>query len=82
MEERTTYQPVTVGNWMVTMLLMCIPIVNIVLLFVWGFGSNTLVSKANWAKASLIWFLISIVFYVLIFVVFGLGAAFFSNMGR
>jgi hypothetical protein len=67
---------------MVTMLLMCIPIVNIVLLFVWGFGSNTLVSKANWAKASLIWFLISIVFYVLIFVVFGLGAAFFSNMGR
>ena len=74
-----TYKPVTVGNWMLTILLMCIPIVNLVLLFVWGFGSNTPVSKANWAKASLIWMVIFIVFYVILFLILGLGAAFLSS---
>jgi hypothetical protein len=37
------------------------PIVNVVMFFVWAFGSNTNASKANWAKASLIWMLIGIV---------------------
>jgi hypothetical protein len=75
--EDTTYRPVTVGNWMLTYLLMCIPLVNLILLFVWAFGSNTPESKANWAKASLIWIVLGIAFYVLLFMVigFGLGAA-------
>ena len=38
-------EPVSFGDWMVTMLLMCIPCVNIIMLFVWGFGSGT--RKAN-----------------------------------
>jgi len=67
--EETTYKPVTVGNWMLTTLLMCIPLVNIILLFVWAFGSNTPISKANWAKAALLWALISAVIYVLLLVV-------------
>lgn len=67
----TNYKPTTVGNWMLTYLLLCIPLVNIVLLFVWAFGSNTPVSKANWAKASLIWALIAIAIYGVIFAVFG-----------
>lgn len=73
--ENTNYRPVTVGNWMLTYLLMCLPLVNIILLFVWAFGSNTPESKANWAKAILLWMLIGIFFYVLFFAVLGLGAA-------
>jgi hypothetical protein len=73
-----TYKPVTVGDWMITYLLLSIPIVNIILIFVWAFGNNTPVSKANWAKASLIWSLIgivlSIIFYVILFLVIGVGA--------
>lgn len=57
---------VTLGEWMVTLLVAAIPIVNIVMLFVWAFGANTKQSKANWAKASLIWILIAIVFSILI----------------
>jgi len=60
------YRPVTIGNWVLTYLLMLIPIVNIILIFVWAFGSNTEVSKANWAKASLIWFLIGIVVWLVL----------------
>lgn len=70
MENQTAqYKPVTLGDWMVTILLTAIPIVNIIMLFVWGFSSNTHPSKANWAKASLIWLAIVIVIYVIIFVV-------------
>lgn len=65
------YKPVTVGNWMLTALLLGIPVVNIVLLFVWAFGNNTPVSKANFAKATLIWGLISLVGYVLFLFAFG-----------
>ena len=69
MDNQTTqYKPVALGDWMITMLICAIPIVNIIMLFVWGFGSNTQPSKANWAKATLIWFAIIIAFYVLVFI--------------
>ncbi|ELR71032.1 hypothetical protein C900_03162 [Fulvivirga imtechensis AK7] len=49
------------------------------MLFVWGFGSDTNVNKANWAKATLIWMAIFIGLYILIAVVF--GAAILSGLG-
>ncbi len=69
--ENENYRPVSVGEWMVTYLLMFIPLVNLIMLFVWAFGGNAPVSKANWAKASLIWILISIVFYIILLVTVG-----------
>ena len=72
------YRPVSVGNWVMTMLLMCIPFINIILLFVWAFGSNTEISKANWAKATLVWFLLGLIIWLFLFFVFGLGAALLS----
>jgi len=66
--DTSKYQPMSIGNWIVTYLIMIIPIVNIVMLFVWGFGDNTQPSKANWAKATLIWFSIFIVLYLVFFV--------------
>lgn len=65
------YQPVSVGNWLLTTFLMCIPVINLILLFVWAFGSNTEVSKSNWAKAALIWMVLGIVLTVAIGVLFG-----------
>lgn len=62
---------VTVGEWFITMLLMIIPLVNIIILFVWAFGSNIKMSKSNWAKAQLIWmaivFVISTLFGILLY---------------
>ncbi len=71
--QTTTEQPVTFGEWMLTIFLTAIPIVNIIMLFVWGFGSTTNLSKANWAKATLVWIAIMIVFYILIFAIVGVG---------
>ena len=72
--QNTTYRPVTVGDWMLTHLLMCIPLVNLILLFVWAFGGNTPESKANWAKASLIWMVIGIALGIVLIAIVGLGA--------
>ena len=60
-DNSTHYKPMSIGNWIATSLICAIPIVGFIMLFVWGFGSNTQPSKANWAKAALIMVGISIV---------------------
>lgn len=56
---------VTIGDWIITMILMCIPVVNFIMLLVWAFSNSTPVSKANWAKASLIFMVIGFVLLIL-----------------
>ncbi|QOS82712.1 hypothetical protein JNUCC31_29435 [Paenibacillus sp. JNUCC31] len=58
---------------MLTLFLMMIPLVNIIMLFVWAFGDSN-PSKANYAKAALLWAAIGIVIWILI-VVLGVSAA-------
>ena len=53
-ENRTSHGVVSTGDWVLTLFLTAIPIVGIIMLFVWGFGSGTNPSKANFAKAALI----------------------------
>ncbi|MFJ5771207.1 hypothetical protein [Psychrobacillus sp. NPDC093180] len=55
----------SVGEWLITMLIMIIPIVNIVMLFIWGFGSPD--KRRNYARASLIWMAISIVLIIIFY---------------
>jgi uncharacterized BrkB/YihY/UPF0761 family membrane protein len=63
--------PVTVGDWVLTILVTAIPLVGLIMLFVWAFSVGTNVSKANWAKAMLIWALIGMVLSILIGVFLG-----------
>jgi len=72
---------VSVGEWMLTLLICAIPVVNLVMLFVWAFGAGTKPSKANWAKASLIWIGIIIALYIVIAVLI-LGSLFFFSGAR
>ncbi len=60
------HEPVSVGDWVVTIIISIIPLVNIVMLIVWAFGSNTNPSKANWAKAYLAFVAIFFVLGVLV----------------
>ena len=64
-------EPVTVGNWMLTFLLLCIPFVNIILIIVWAFGGGAPESKANFFRAWLIWMVIAIA--AVLFMVFAMG---------
>ena len=47
-------QTLTVGEWLITYLISALPLVGVIMLFVWAFGSSTPPSKANWAKATLL----------------------------
>lgn len=69
------YVPIiSIKEWLITILIMAIPIVNIVMMFVWAFGGGANPSKANYFKASLIWIAIIIgiyiIFAILLFSVF------------
>ena len=59
-----------IGQWMIITLVMSIPCVNIIMLFVWGFSSENR-TRANYCKAALIWWIISIAIGVILSVVFG-----------
>ena len=62
-------QPLTVGEWFIAILVTAIPLVGIIMLFVWAFGSNTNINKANWAKATLIWMAVGIVIAFFVFAI-------------
>ncbi|HHK5573184.1 TPA: hypothetical protein ACQUH2_001913 [Neisseria subflava] len=67
---------VSIKEWLLTNLIMMIPLVNIVMMLVWAFGSNTNPNKANYFKAALILFAILMAIYlVLAVVIFGSIAA-------
>jgi heme/copper-type cytochrome/quinol oxidase subunit 2 len=72
------FAPVGLGDWFVTILVAGIPLVGIIMLFIWAFGSSANPSKANWAKAMLLWTLVGIVIAVIIFAI--VGTAFFHAM--
>lgn len=67
---------VSVKEWLITNLILMIPLVNIVMMLVWAFSSNTNPNKANYFKAALILFTIVMAIYlVLAVVIFGSIAA-------
>ena len=53
----------SVGDWIITMIVTAIPVIGFIMLFVWAFGSGTNLSKQNWAKAALIFFAIAVALY-------------------
>lgn len=63
-------EPVSVGEWILTYIVLSIPLIGLIMMFVWGFGKNTKRSKANFCKAIL---LLSAICCVLAFVCFGIA---------
>ncbi len=76
--QRQDQSPImSIGEWIITLIVTAIPIVGLVMLFVWGFGSTTNPTKANFAKASLIFAAAAIVLWFLLF-----GAIFTAIMSH
>jgi hypothetical protein len=73
--------PVSLGDWFVTLLILWIPLVGLIMLFVWGFSDGTHPSKRNFCRAYLIWMLIGTVVFVLFLIMGGMAALMGSRMG-
>jgi hypothetical protein len=70
-----------VKDWIITYLIMLVPVVNIVFLFIWAFSEgNHNPNKVSWAKASLLWSAIILVLYFILFFC-GIGRRFIFAIG-
>ena len=73
MESNTNKENVPVvstGEWVASKFLLLIPIVNIIFLLVWAFNKSENKNKSNWAKATLIVYVLRIFIYILIILMF------------
>ncbi len=65
MLENQTEKPLTTGEWLVTHLVLFIPVVNIVMHFVWAFGEGN-ISRRNFCRARLLLFAIALCFGIFV----------------
>lgn len=68
--------PMSMGDWVLTILALMIPCAGIILYFVWAFGKNGNINRRNYCRAALIIEAVVIVLTILVMFVF--GAALFS----
>ena len=69
----------SVGSWMLTILLVGIPVLGFIYMLILAFGSGHSASKRNWARATLIWAVIGAVLGIVFFFVLGmLGYSLFA----
>ena len=73
--------PYTVKQWLGTLALLMIPIVNIVLVFVWAFSKSTNINKRNFARASLLLTAIILGFYIALTILGFVGGLRGANTG-
>ncbi len=76
------YRPLTVGDWIVTKILLAIPFVGLVLLFVWAFSSDTHPSKKSFCQASLILAGCFLAIGIVVVIVFGGLAAIMGHAAQ
>ena len=65
--------PMTMGEWIVTLIIMAIPCVNIIMCFVWGFGSTGNLNRRNFCRAYLIMIAVVFVLYLILAVTVGVS---------
>lgn len=74
-------QTVSLGDWIVTMILSGIPIVGLIMILVWAFGEGAKPSKKNYARAVIIMAIIGIIIGILLSILFSaIFASLYSSM--
>lgn len=73
-------KPLSLGEWLLTLIVIAIPFVNLIMLFIWAFGEGN-TNRKNFSRAYLIYtlaiFVLAIVWIILMMV---LGAAAYDGM--
>ena len=72
------YEPISVGRYMLLILLAAIPVVNIIVYIIWAVSATNL-NIRNYAKASLIWIVIGM---GIVMFFFGGIVSFMSSIGQ
>ena len=72
-------RPMSVVDWMLTLLILAIPLLNIIMYLYWAFSNSGNVNRKNFCIASLIWFLILCGIGLIIAVIGGFLGMVFSH---
>ena len=67
--------PMSMGDWLLTILACMIPCAGTILSLIWAFGKNGNVNRRNFCRAQLIITAVVIVLYVVIFFIWGVSLA-------
>jgi hypothetical protein len=81
-DDATPEKPLTTTEWFFTLFILALPLIGLVMYFVWSFGETGNISRRNFCRATLLWFLICFGFGVLCligFLIFGGTMAALSN---
>ena len=65
--KKEIFEVLTFKDWLITILISSIPVVNLIMFFIWAFSKGENPNKANWAKANLAWMAIGIILTIIFF---------------
>ncbi len=68
MENTQDTQVMTTKDWLITLILLAIPFVNIVLFIVWAFSKTGNLNRRNYCRAGLILLAVILVIYVIVLI--------------
>lgn len=68
------HKPISLLNWLASYGVLLIPIVGIVMIFLWSFGKNISPSKKNWARATLIFAIVMLLYMMSVMNAMGMGS--------
>ena len=59
----------TVGDWMITIFVLALPLINVIMYIVWALDGTGNANRRNFCRASLLWFVIMLGISIIIFIV-------------
>ena len=76
-------EAVSLLNWVITLIISAIPLLNFLMWLVWAFDRSVPLSKRNWAKAMLIITIISLIIsFLFLGAIFGSFFALFNELNN
>jgi hypothetical protein len=70
----------TVGDWMLTLLVLAIPLVNLIMYLVWALSGSGNVNRRNFCRASIYWCLIILGIYIFFMALVGVASVATSSL--
>jgi hypothetical protein len=82
-DKETSEKPLTTGEWFITLFVLAIPVIGLVMHFVWAFGGGGNAGRRNFCRAVLLWiavgFCLGLLALIGFFILGGTMAALFNR---